>query len=615
MDASQHPPKPRLVLHVGVTGHRHDDLVGRDIEAIRATVAAALTSLRTIVGNVHDANADAFDDRPPLLRVFSRLADGSDLVVAEVAVQHGYDLHCPLPFDRVRYEALVASDWRPLYGRMLEAASGILELDGDALGSAARRAALDEAFFESRRMVLRHSDVLIAIWDPEDRPSQVWGTTRLVNEARHDDLLVLHIDPKRPGEFHLDVRAEDADIHAVPADELAERLVPLLAPPARPPAHVAIVTPQSSGSTAYDDFLAERKRTWTLGCSWLLLRDLLATGRLTRPRIWVRGAVERAVAAWGGPWDTTPALPEAVRGRVDGVLQLPFAWADTLGDHYANLTRSAIVLNYAMAAGAVAMALAGYALGWTDEHHAWHTWAPYWTGAELALILAIVGNTYVVNTRRWHERWMDYRILAERIRLQRVLAPLGRILPHTRRPAHLSFGDLRQTWVGWYFRALVRELGMIGGRYDTVYVDAARATMTKLLEDTSEGQIGWHDSNATRCHKVEQRLHRAGEILFGVTGLACVVHLFAHWPGLTFVAATCPAFGAAAAAIAAHTQLDRIAKHSRAMAARLALLDAYLGRQPATSSAVSRPFEEIAECMAVEVLDWRSLFRGTLSLA
>ena len=102
-------------------------------------------------------------------------------------------------------------------------------------------------------MVLRHSDVLIAVWDPEERPSQIWGTTRLVNEARHDDLLVVHIDPKKPSEYHLDVREEDADIHQMPADALDERIR-------------GLVAPLPGGSLPYQHFLNERPPRWTAWC-------------------------------------------------------------------------------------------------------------------------------------------------------------------------------------------------------------------------------------------------------------------------------------------------------------------------------------------------------------
>src|SRR5439155_19764716 len=260
-------------------------------------------------------------------------------------------------------------------------------------------------------------------------------------EAKHDDLPDVHIDPKKPAEYHLDVREEDADVHQIPAEELEGRIRNLVAP-------------LQGGSSPYQAFLKERAPRWTPGFTWLMFRNLVLGTWPGTPRIRVGGELERVRREAGALWQAEPALPDAVRQAVDEVLVAPFVWADTLAEHYAHLTRSSIVVNYLMAAGAVAMALAGYALGWTDEHHPRHAWAVAWITIELALISAIVANTWVGNARRWHERWMDYRLLAERLLLQRTLAPLGRIMPDTRRPAHVSFGDLRGTRIGWYFRAL-----------------------------------------------------------------------------------------------------------------------------------------------------------------
>lgn len=601
MAGPDHPGKPRLVLHVGVTGHREQDLQGRDLEAVREAVARVLAQLREIILAVHRESADDFAPAPPLLRLFSRLADGSDLLVAEIGVAQGYELHCPLPFERRTYEEFISPAWRASYGAMLEAATGILELDGEsAIGGRSHQ--LDEAFFESRRMVLRHSDVLVAIWDPDEHPSPLWGTTRLVEEARHDDLLVVHIDPREPGSYHLDVRDEDADIHSISATELDQRVKSLLAVP-------------SGASAPYREFLDERAPRWTPGFAWLMFRNLLLGKPPGRPRIRVADEFDRVRVEAASLWQARPSLPEGTWQAIDHVLVPPFTWADMLADHYAHLTRSSIIVNYLMGAAAVAMALTGYALGWTDERNPWHGWAGTWIAIELAFIVAIVVTTQVGNARRWHERWIDYRLLAERLRLQRTLAPLGRITPDTRRPAHMSYGDLRGTWVGWYCRALVRELGMVPGRYDAGYIEAARAVVMNLLTAATTGQIGWHEDTAKRFGTIEHRLHWIATGLFVATGFACVAHLAADWPWLTLLAATCPAFGAAMTAIGMHLQLERIAKHSTGMAAKLDSLRTYLKRQPPRSLLVARPCEEIANCMTVEVLDWRSLFRGKILLS
>lgn len=607
--ANEHPDRPRLVLHVGVTGHRHEDLAGCDLDAVRVSVADLLARVGDQVTRIAERHHGEFVPEAPLRRFFSRLADGADILAAEEAVRQGWELHCPLPFSRDAYAAHVAEPWRDAYRALLARATTVLELDGDAAAPP-----LAEAFFESRRTVLRHCDVLIAIWDPANRPSGVWGTTRLVDEARHDDLLVIHVPPRAPTVPHLDVGAEDADIHQVGLEQLESRLTDLLAPPGTGLDAAMAATParQRPLASLHEAFFTERQRRWTPGFVWPLLSKLMVGEK----RLGLRVAdVQRATAEeWSTGWRTAPRLPVEVRTRIDAVLREPFGWADQLSVYYANLTRSSLVLNYLMAALAVFFALLAYGLSWTDHGHPRHHWAWLWTAVELALILAIVANTRLGNRWRWHERWIDYRALAERIRLQRVLAPLARVAPHTSRPAHLSFGDVRGSWLAWYHRALVRQLGMVPIRFDADYVMAARMVVAGMLADRRVGQISYHYRTAQTFHAIERRLHRAGLGLFVATAVACAAHLVWHSPWLTVVCAAFPALGAALEAIAVHAQLERVGKHSRAMFEGQMGLVQFLARQPALSRHLGPPCEAIAESMTSEVLDWRSLYSGRLRL-
>jgi len=96
-----------------------------------------------------------------------------------------------------------------------------------------------------------------------------------------------------------------------------------------------------------------------------------------------------------------------------------YARADALADHYANLYRGG-VFNFAASAGAVLLALAG--LVWPM--------AKLWLVlGELLLIAGLVVNTMVGTRCQWHRRWLDYRRLAERLRLMRSLKRLGVATP------------------------------------------------------------------------------------------------------------------------------------------------------------------------------------------
>lgn len=88
-----------------------------------------------------------------------------------------------------------------------------------------------------------------------------------------------------------------------------------------------------------------------------------------------------------------------------------YAWADGLANHYADNYRSAFLVNYCAGALAVVFAFASFAL----EKSA----APWSLAAnvmEFLLILLIVAVYCVSRSKHWHERWIDYRLLAEHLR-------------------------------------------------------------------------------------------------------------------------------------------------------------------------------------------------------
>ncbi len=389
----QHPPKPRLVLRVGVTGHRGEHLKEYDVAATRTSVAKVLTIIRDVVGHIHQDERAMFVAAPPLLRVLSRLADGAALIVAEKAVQQGFELQCVLPFPRAEYANYIDSGWRSIYDRMLAAASTVLELDLD-------RQQPEEAFLHGRRMVLHHTDLLIAIWDPK-RPRKEWGTSRILNEAGRDDILTVHVPPTAPNEGHLDIRGASREICSVSFTELEARLRQLLCPPQPdpPPNRCERLRRFFDPPLTQKDYFAERQREWRQGFVWKLFCDTVEKLKPSWPQFVQRGVLEQTRQDWREEWAAEPTIPEPVRRQADHFLRDHFVWADTLADYYADLTRSSFVLNPLMAAAAVGCALAAYALDWTAESHSLHGLAWIWIAAELGLILAIVALTLFGNRR------------------------------------------------------------------------------------------------------------------------------------------------------------------------------------------------------------------------
>ena len=82
----------------------------------------------------------------------------------------------------------------------------------------------------------------------------------------------------------------------------------------------------------------------------------------------------------------------------------------------------------------------------------------------------------------WHERWIDYRAIAESLRHGRFLdnsaSEFGRI-------RHVIGAD--QPWTIWYIRATMREIGLPHARIDEFY---QRALLQATRDEEVRKQIG-----------------------------------------------------------------------------------------------------------------------------
>jgi hypothetical protein len=166
-------PSPYTIpFLVGVVGHR--DLVPEELPAIRAAVEQLLRSLR-------DAQPDV------RVQLLSSLAEGADLLAAEVAQELGIDVVALLPFSAAQCRADIEdAAARAVFDRVLQR-SERLELAlppgvaPEALGHDA--AARDAQFQRAGALVARYSSLLLVIWDGQDN-GHAAGTARVVDYRR-----------------------------------------------------------------------------------------------------------------------------------------------------------------------------------------------------------------------------------------------------------------------------------------------------------------------------------------------------------------------------------------------------------------------------------------------
>jgi hypothetical protein len=527
-----------------------------------------------------------YSNKASVLRLISPLAEGSDRLFVEAAancLSSRFDLQCPLPFAQEEYENDFDSEQsRTQFRKLLSTASAVLELDGSP-----KMEERDQAYEAVGRMVLSHSDVVIAVWDGIES-NQRGGTSQMIGEAARLGIPIIWIESK--GQHTVQVKTSKGDDWLAWEDAVVEL----------PKTFVTLVIPPSAAQDFWKRgkpdlrkvYFSERIRPLRLAVLWKLFVKF--------------GAISRRTLRVSS--QTPAVLPPEIAAQIDAALGTHYETADRLANYYANVYRSAFVFNYWMSASAVLFAFLGHA---ASQHESARV--IFVLGiAEIAIIVGIIFVTWLGTRRRWHERWIEYRLLAEYLRQTHFLMALGHAsVSPLRFSPQIHYGDPRGTWMYWHLQALVRQAGIIRARFNGSYLEKVR----RFLDSESlKGQINYHEANAERFKILNHRLHRLGIVLFILAFAAASLHFFRHsdsW-ALTILTIVGPAFGASLAAIRSQGEFERLIRISRATSSQLRFLAERLTTLPLHDSNLSSQrlcdiAVRTAEVMVRDVLDWRTL--------
>jgi|APTNR8051073442_1049403.scaffolds.fasta_scaffold05020_4 hypothetical protein len=593
-----HPPKARLALRVGVSGHRPNKLIGKQ-DAVDASLRIACAAFESALSDIENEarTRGLYLDQHALVRVISPLAEGADRMVAQLGVERGFDLQVVLPFPADVYERDFASEPSTSeFRHLLASATAVLALDGDSQTEETR----NRAYRDCGMTMLRQSDVLVAIWDGKPSEGSA-GTGAIVAEALASNIPVVWINTHEPASepcFLEQITGQEPH-HTSPLDSAGARLRALFLPPDDHSRSSNTKQHQTTRLSWTEYFL----ETWP---RWNLLRPVyslfmgLFAWEWIRPSIMMPTLDQRLAAGK----DRRPSDRERTH----------YAWADQLADYYAGAHRGSFVLGFTLAPLAVLFALLAFGLGdvWPWVSHQ----EMLWTFGELALIVVILVLVYRAHSRKWHERWIEYRFLAEQLRQMTMLAPLGRLPRAAQFPAHHDHANPNASMASWHFRAIVRESGLVNGVLDEAYRQRLAAEVVLPL---IRKQAAYHRKTADRCARVAHMLHRTHIILFVLTFIAVAAHLIHEvchclpspfQPSLLIMlAAVLPAFGASFTARSSQGEFHRIAQRSEAISGRLEkIMEQFLKESTPSAAAFDDCVEEAANLMLEEVMDWRVLF-------
>ena len=227
--------------------------------------------------------------------------------------------------------------------------------------------------------------------------------------------------------------------------------------------------------------------------------------------------------------------------------------------------------------------------------------------------------------RRWHQRWLEYRVLAERFRYAALLAPVSaeKMAETWRR----LLGD-QVTATTWHDRFFLWRLESVPepAMPDALWFERLVAIMRY--------QSWYHDQAAGRRHNAVQRLEwwslgaLTGALVFLTLRVLLVVYLDAHYSedsadkiamalvlaaaAASFLGGGCTLFAASVHGMLSTAELKRLAESSRDTTRRIdALRRVVEARRASGATPVEVRAEVEAFCALVteEASGWRALLR------
>jgi fumarate reductase subunit D len=615
------PARPSLALRLGITGARnlradqleriHEQL--RDVFGLVKAEMERLASLKEVADSYASSPGAGLESK---LSLITPLALGADRMAAREALGQGYEIFVPMPFPQEVYaedftgnmgkspdaQPISAKEDLAEFHQFLSRASGRLEMDGGRGSGPDNDHSASRAYEAAGRFVVRHCDLLLAVWDGNPSNGR-GGTAEIVHYAASSGLPVwwIHAHDTTEPEWLADIHDIQDPLPDVPEALSAEAklttyLARLILPPAVILGHQGILDKVAS-------FLGEKEAS-------PLTAYFTELPRASRS-IW---KTYSTVMNWSGGRhvDTTPS-PAPPASPITDYWFDRYAIADARADDYADRYRSGYLLTILSTMTVLVCGACALGLGVWPAHD--EVWSRLMGFVELGMLLVIIALILLAIHYAWHRKSIEYRLLAELYRKEGTLAALGWALSIEKVQ---QLADSEQlTWIGWLFAATQRGGPLPEG--SVAPTESRRATLLYLIDE----QLAYHQRREKKAINASRRLEGLGTMTFAFVLLFVLLKLVSEFrghPSFTIgfgvIATVLAGVSAAFVAIRGYAELPLLAEQSHHMIrelhnarTRVARLDA---NRPLVSQDLGTQAAAVATLMLQDLDGWGRLFRGKL---
>jgi hypothetical protein len=457
-------------LIVAVTGHR--DLVAEEIPIIRERVRKFLTEAR-----------DQYPDRGAT--VMSSLAEGADQLVAEEAVELGIPLIVPLPMPKELYVADFESvKVREKFDFLLSRAAEIYELpvvSGNTIESISEHgAARDQQYAQVGVFLCAHCHILLALWD--GKYNDKLGGTGQVVRFHHDDVM--------PG-----FTTESSASGLIIADDESDLVY-----------HIVCSRDRSDGKPAEPLIVGDH---W-----WFSLDENEPRSKKlpeSHRRVFEytsefsKDAIEHADDIRDGSWPLLTEKDHAILPPGLRDIDHIFRASDWLAIHFQKRTLLALQLTHFMALGMGVMYIV------YSDMLPMRVFLYVFLGFFVsATVVHFLGKRH-----HWHRKYLDYRTLAEGLRVQLYWAAAGVNTGSQSKYTHDTFLQTQDPDLGW-IRNVMRVAGTecdASGYREAAGLEFA---LREWLGDANSGQLGYFRRKGDQRVRRFRRAERGAQVSFWV---------------------------------------------------------------------------------------------------
>ncbi|HMB73465.1 MAG TPA: hypothetical protein VKQ06_07825 [Gammaproteobacteria bacterium] len=465
-------------LIIGVTGHR--DLVPAELPGIRTAVHSFLSGLQ-----------QQFPDRP--VQVLSPLAAGADRLVAEVALELGMKIIVSLPMPEDLYiKDFDTADLLQEFYRLRGEAEAVYELP-IVPGSTREQISnytkhRDYQYAQLGVFLGAHSHVLLALWDGK-QSSDLGGTAQVV-EFRRDDVMRGYEPTEQLNSQLLTEDESDLVYHIVVSRDRENGapesgLVPMLGQ------WLTISESQPRQSALSETYVKVFERTSEFN------REARAHQKEIEEESYPLINKEDAAL-----------LPEVTR-----TIHRLFCAADWLAIHYQAKRMTSLRVTHSLAF------LMGMVFLFYADFEARRLFVLVFFAC---FMLAFVIHNYSAR-QQWHAKYLEYRTLAEGLRVQFYWAAAGVTTEMITKFSHENFLQKQDIELGW-IRNVMRVASIGCDIAPNLDPQGVEIVVREWVGDADEGgQLRYYSTKKSTYRERAQRIDSLANLTSIVVGIILVL--------------------------------------------------------------------------------------------